>query len=127
MSWNSARERSDASKRAEPPPERRNSRSSSSPSPWTSSKARSDAAKEAASATGCPASKISRPGRGPWLWPYFVTTNPPSTLTVSRAAEAIRHAAFPTDTNSVRPEGGRKPSRASFTATSGKARRRAVR
>ena len=123
ISCNSVRDRGDCSNRAEPPPESKNSTVSSAVRPETSSNARPAARKEASSTMGCPASRISKGSRGPWLCSYLVITAPavmrvPKTF---RAALAICQPALPTEIKMTRPEPKSRPASDSRTATSGSA------
>ena len=105
MDWSSSWGTSGASKRAEPPPERRKRTVSSAVRPSVRASASSVAEKVSWSGTGCPASRMSREPMGPWAWPCLVMMMPPSSRppTQSQAARAIDQAALPTATSTTRP------------------------
>ena len=110
------------SKRAEPPPDTRNTTVSSGARPRTSSMAARVPRKELSSGTGWPASRTSRVPMGPSLWPCLVMTMPPSGLRsrLSQAAWAMDQAALPTATRISFPAPNSFPARARATAASGR-------
>lgn len=107
---------------AEPPPEISSSTQSFAPSGPTRRMASSVAANEFRSGTGCPASRMRRPGISPRAWPYLVMTMPSATASprYAAAAAAICHAALPSATSTRRPSGGARCASARCTAASGK-------
>ena len=94
------------SNRALPPPESRNRTVSLSDRSSVMFRIFSVPRKLFSSGTGWPASRQDIPSRGCFTWPYLVSTMPVSIFpgSCSRAAFAICHAAFPTETRMTRPE-----------------------
>ena len=112
---------SGASKRAEPPPDRRNKTVSFSVRFSVSASASAVAEKVSSSGTGCPASRTSSVPAGPPDWPCLVMMIPPVSRSPkqSQAALPMDQPALPAETRISLPVPKSLPSRAWRTARSG--------